>query len=243
MIPGLYTTVAGMINQQIMMEVITNNLANVNTVGYKRDDLNFSGMLNNLMDPNYPYHRQSLDNVREKFVTDFSDGVIKLTDNPLDLAIDGDGFFVIQHENGIRYTRSGNFSINNLGQLVTIDGYPVLGNNGIIQVQNGKLEIDGQGQVIVNGVLVDKLRIVDFPKPYQLVKGGYNTFINSSNQPIQNSSAVIKQGYIELSNANPIYEMVKMIETMRIYESYQKTIQLFNETLEKSNTELGKVSA
>lgn len=243
MIPGLYTTVAGMINQQIMMEVITNNLANVNTVGYKRDDLNFSGMLNNLMDPSYPYHKQSLDTVWEKFVTDFSGGVIKSTDNPLDLAIDGDGFFVIQHENGIRYTRSGNFSINNLGQLVTIDGYPVLGNNGIIQVQNGKLEIDGQGQVIVNGVLVDKLRIVDFPKPYQLVKGGYNTFINSTNQPIQNSSAVIKQGYIELSNANPIHEMVKMIETMRMYESYQKTIQLFNETLEKSNTELGKVSA
>ncbi len=242
MIPGLYTATAGMINQQIMMEVITNNLANVNTVGYKRDDLSFSGMLNNLMDPNYPYYKQSLDTVSERFITDFSGGIIKPTDNPLDLAIDGDGFFVIQHDNGIRYTRSGNFSINNSGQLVTIDGYPVLGNNGIIQVGNGKLEIDGQGRVIVDGVLIDKLRIVDFPKPYQLVKGGYNTFIDPSNQPIQ-VSAVVKQGYIELSNANPIYEMVKMIETMRVYESYQKTIQLFNETLEKSNTELGKVNA
>lgn len=243
MIPGLYTTTAGMINQQIMMEVITNNLANVNTIGYKRDDLNFSGMLNNLMDPVNPYYTQSLDTVSEKFVTDFSIGIIKSTDNPLDIAIDGDGFFVIQHDDGIRYTRSGNFSINSLGQLVTIDGYAVLGNNGIIQVANGKLEIDSQGSVIVDGILVDRLRIVDFPKPYQLIKGGYNTFINSLNQPIQNSSAVIKQGYIELSNANPIYEMVKMIETMRVYEAYQKTIQLFNETLEKSNTELGKVNA
>ncbi len=242
MIPGLYTATAGMINQQIMMEVITNNLANVNTVGYKRDDLSFSGMLNNLMDPNYPYYKQSLDTVSERFITDFSGGIIKPTDNPLDLAIDGDGFFVIQHDNGIRYTRSGNFSINNSRQLVTIDGYPVLGNNGIIQVGNGKLEIDGQGRVIVDGVLIDKLRIVDFPKPYHLVKGGYNTFIDPASQPIQ-SSAVIKQGYVELSNANPIYEMVKMIETMRVYESYQKTIQLFNETLEKSNTELGKVNA
>ncbi len=153
-------------------------------------------------------------------------------------------FFVIQYDRGLRYTRSGNFSINSSGQLVTIDGYPVLGNNGTIQVGNGKLEIDKQGNVIVNGVLVDKLRIVDFPKPYQLIKGGYNTFVNPSNQPTQNSSAMIKQGYIELSNANPIYEMVKMIETMRHFmRLIKKRFNYSMKTLEKSNTELGKVSA
>jgi len=242
MIPGLYTTVAGMMNQQTMLEVITNNLANVNTVGYKRDDLNFSGTFNLLPDPTGSYSLLNLDNVSSKFLTDFSSGEIKLTDNTFDLALNGDGFFVIQHKDGIRYTRSGNFTLDNNGRLVTADGYPVLGTNGIIQIQGGVPEIDNSGQVIVNGTVVAKLKIADFQKPYQMDKAGYNMFSNSS-QAEQNSSAQVKQGYLEMSNANPVYEMVKMIETMRIYESYQKTIQLFNDTLEKANGELGKVSA
>ena len=242
MIPGLYTTVAGMINQQNMLEVITNNLANVNTVGYKKDDLNFSGTFNLLPDQTGTYTVLNLDNVSSKFLTDFSAGDIKTTDNMLDLALNGDGFFVIQHKDGIRYTRSGNFTLDNNGTLVTADGYPVMGTNGTIQIQGGTPEIDNSGQVIVNGNVVAKLKIVDFQKPYQMTKAGYNTFVNS-NQAEQNSTAQVKQGFLEMSNANPIQEMVKMIETMRVYESYQKTIQLFNETLEKANSELGKISA
>lgn len=242
MIPGLYTTVAGMINQQTMLEVITNNLANVNTVGYKRDNLNFSGMFNLLPDQTGTYTLLNLDNVSSKFLTDFSSGDIKPTDNKLDLAINGDGFFVIQNKNGTQYTRSGNFTLDNSGQLVTSDGYPVMGTNGTIQIQGGIPEIDNSGQVIVNGTIIAKLKIVDFQKPYQLTKAGYNTFSNNS-QAEQNSTAQVKQGCLEMSNANPIHEMVKMIETMRVYESYQKTIQLFNDTLEKANAELGKISA
>jgi len=242
MIPGLYTTVAGMINQQNMLEVITNNLANVNTVGYKKDDLNFSGTFNLLPDQTGTYIILNLDGVSSKFLTDFSAGDIKTTDNMLDLALNGDGFFVIQHKDGIRYTRSGNFTLDNNGTLVTADGYPVMGTNGTIQIQGGTPEIDNSGQVIINGNVVAKLKIVDFQKPYQMTKAGYNTFVNS-NQAEQNSTAQVKQGFLEMSNANPIQEMVKMIETMRVYESYQKTIQLFNETLEKANSELGKISA
>jgi flagellar basal-body rod protein FlgG len=242
MIPGLYTTVAGMINQQNMLEVITNNLANVNTVGYKKDDLNFSGTFNLLPDQTGTYTILNLDGVSSKFLTDFSAGDIKTTDNMLDLALNGDGFFVIQHKDGIRYTRSGNFTLDNNGTLVTADGYPVMGTNGAIQIQGGTPEIDNSGQVIINGNVVAKLKIVDFQKPYQMTKAGYNTFVNS-NQAEQNSTAQVKQGFLEMSNANPIQEMVKMIETMRVYESYQKTIQLFNETLEKANSELGKISA
>jgi flagellar basal-body rod protein FlgF len=242
MIPGLYTTVAGMMNQQTMLEVITNNLANVNTVGFKRDDLNFSGTFNLLPDQTGSYTLLNLDNVSSKFLTDFSSGDMKPTDNKLDLALNGDGFFVIQNKNGTRYTRSGNFTLNNNGQLVTSDGSIVMGTNGAIQIQGGVPEIDNSGQVIVNGTAIAKLKIVDFQKPYQMEKAGYNAFANS-NQTEQNSSAQVKQGYLEMSNANPIHEMVKMIETMRIYESYQKTIQLFNDTLEKANGELGKISA
>ncbi len=242
MIPGLYTAVSGMVNQQTMLEVITNNLANVNTVGYKKNDLDFSGMFNSLPNEDGTYSQLNLDNVSASFFTDFSEGKIQQTDNAFDLALSGDGFFTIQHPDGIRYTRSGNFTLDNSGNLVTIDGYPVLGSNGTIQIQGKALEIDSSGQIIVDGIQTEKLRIVDFAKPYQLEKAGYNTFTNP-NQAELNSNAVVRQGYLEMSNANPIHEMVKMIETMRIYESYQKTIQLFNETLEKSNSELGKINA
>ncbi len=244
MIPGLYSAAAGMINQQTMLEVISNNLANLNTSGYKRDELRFSGMFNPLPDPTGLANTLNLDSVSAVFVTDFSGGGLKPTDNPLDLALDGDGFFVIQHPDGVRYTRSGNFSLDSSGRLVTADGYPVLGTNGPILIRGGKVEIDDTGQVIVDGTAVAKLRLADFQKPYQLIKGGNNTFIdpgNSTGEII--ASASVKQGFLELSNANPIYEIVKIIETLRSYESYQKTIQLFNETLEKANNELGRVSA
>jgi flagellar basal-body rod protein FlgF len=242
MIPGLYSAVAGMMNQQTMLGVISNNLANVNTVGYKRNDLNFSGVFNPLPDVNGTYNSLNLDDVSAKFITDFSEGEIRQTDNPLDLSLDGNGFFVIQKQNGVIYTRSGNFTIDNSGQLVTMDGFPVLGTNGVIQIQGGSPKIDSAGQITVNDNPIAKLRIASFQDSNQLTKAGYNTY-TSNNQTELTGSTEVRQGCLEMSNANAIHEMVKMIETMRIYESYQKTIQLFNETLEKANSELGKVNA
>ena len=242
MIQGLYAAAAGMINQQTMLEVITNNLANVNTSGYKRDDLSFSGMFDPLPTPEGS-NVLNLDTVSTKFTTDFTVGGVQRTDNPLDVTIDGDGFFVIQHDNGIRYTRSGNFSLNVSGQLVTVDGYPVLGTNGIIPVHGNQVEIDNTGQVIVDGISVATLRLADFQKPYELIKAGNNTFVAANPAVVEMpATAHVEQGFLELSNVNAVYEMAKMIESMRVYESYQKTIQLFNETLEKANSELGKIS-
>lgn len=243
MIPGLYTAIAGMMNQQTMMEVIANNLANAGTTGYKRDELSFGGVLNDLMGPVDPYNRLTLDEFTAQFTTDFSLGPIRYTGKALDLAIDGDGFFVIQHPGGIRYTRDGNLLTNDNGLLVTAEGYPVLGQQGTITLPSTQdVYVDNEGQITINGRVIDKIMIVDFPKPYQLIKGGNNTFINQGQAPFD-SSARIRQGYLEMSNANPVYEMVKMIEAMRVYEAYQKTIQLFNDTLEQTNSQLGKISS
>lgn len=250
MIQGIYSATAGMINQEIMLSVITNNLANVNTPGYKRDEVSFSGVLNSLPTPeSYPGSPNStvnLDTVSAKFATDFTLAGMRQTSNPLDLALDDDGFFVIQHTNGIRYTRSGNFSMDNSGQLVTADGYPVLGTNGPIQLataQNARMEINDAGQVIVDGLPIAQLRLADFQNASDLVKGGYSTFMVSNPGVVEKpATAKVKQGFLELSNVNPIYEMSKMIESMRIYEAYQKTIQSLNETLEQANKQLGKIS-
>jgi len=248
MIQGIYSATSGMVNSEIMLEVITNNLANVSTTGYKRDDLSFSGMLNPLPSANVSAlhlvsQSANLDGTTAKFVTDFTQGELQRTDNPLDLALDGEGFLVIQHAKGIRYARGGSFSRDNAGQLVTADGYPVLGTNGTIQIQSGQVDIDGAGQVTVNGIPVDKLRLVDFQDKKGLIKDGENTFVitdtNSTEEP---AACEARQGFLELSNVSPVHEMVKMIECMRVYESYQKTVQSIHETLKKANEELGKIS-
>lgn len=255
MVEGIYSATAGMINQQTMLEVITNNLANVSTSGYKRDELSFSGMLNALPLAYNSVAQASmpvdLDTVSARFVTDYTQGGLQRTDNPLDLALDGRGFFVIQHANGIRYTRSGNFSLDSSGQLVTADGYPVLGVNGIMQIRGSgeqtlmsvALEIDSIGQVIVDGTPVAKLRLANFQDMSGLIKAGNNTFVAANATAVEVvAAAEVRQGFLESSNVNAVHEMVKMIEAMRVYESYQKTIQMINGTLEKANTELGKIS-
>ena len=249
MIQGIYSATAGMNNQQIMLDVITNNLANVSTSGYKRDEVSFSGMLNSLPTPeayiNSPIDKVNLETVSASFATDFSQAGARRTDNPLDLALDGDGFFVIQYANGVRYTRSGNFSLDNSGQLVTADGYPVLGINGAVQLTNARserMEIDSAGQIIVDGLPVAQLRLADFQDTSILTKAGYNTFVSNNAGAETPASVDVKQGYLELSNVDPVYEMARMMEAMRVYESYQKTIQSLNDTMEQANKQLGKIS-
>lgn len=247
MIQGIYSSTAGMINQEIMLDVITNNLANASTPGYKRDEVSFSGMFNSLPTPETyianPLGIANLDTVSAKFATDHSQGGMQKTGNSLDLALEGDGFFAIQHPTGIRYTRTGNFLLNNTGELVTPDGYPVLGTNGVIQIGANKPEIKGSGQIAVNGVPVEQLRLVNFQNTNDLIKGGHNTFILNNPAAAQiPAAAEVKQGFLEYSNVNTIQEMVKMIEAMRVYESYQKTIQSINSTLEDANKQLGKIS-
>ena len=241
MIEAIYSATEGMTNQQTVLEVVTNNLANVNTYGYKRDDLSFSDTLSALgvpeMDSTY-----TPDSDPVKFKTDFSQGYTQSTGNPLDLALDGDGFFVIQYDDGIRYTRSGNFSLNSSGQLVTIDGYPVLGINGPIQIQGSQLEIDSTGQIIVDGALIGKLRLASFQDNSALIKAGHNTFIKTDANITELAAvADVMQGFLESSNVNAVHEMVRMIEAMRMYEAYQKSLLLLNETLEQASNELGTV--
>ena len=134
MIQGIYSATSGMVNSEIMLEVITNNLANVSTSGYKRDDLSFSGMLNPLPSTDISVlhlvtQPVNLDGTTAKFITDFTQGELQRTDNPLDLALDGDGFFVIQHAKGVRYARGGSFSRDNAGQCA--------GSRGVIRLRPG----------------------------------------------------------------------------------------------------------
>lgn len=248
MIRGLYTSGAGMLVQWSRQDVEANNLANVNTVGFKRDVAlvkQFPEML--IMRTQDAYLNTSKGKMElrlltgllgtgaqvEKVVPLFEEGQFKETQNTFDLAIHGDGFFTIQTPQGIRYTRNGAFTLNEKGELLTQEGYYVLGEGGRMTLQGKNIAFGQDGTVYVDGALVDRLRITRFPDKAGLEKVGHNLYIDimGFNENVQPNEVEIKQGFLELSNVNVVTEMSRMIEVMRTYEANQRMILSQDETL------------
>src|SRR6185369_3521445 len=150
---GLYSALSGNIAAMKRMEIISNNLANVNTPGFKKDKMLFESMLAGNVNPPAVPQGSTADPILQKdsVIIDYSPGSVSQTGNNLDLAIDGDGFFVVSTPEGPAYTRQGNFRLSSDGTLVTADGYPVMGQGGAIRVQGSRVDIDGQGVVMVDG--------------------------------------------------------------------------------------------
>ena len=202
------------IRQEMKMETIINHLANVGTTGFKADILSFDEML------------------QANMSIDFSQGGFIPTGNSLDLAINGDGFFKIQTQRGIRYTRNGTFTLNSDNMLVTQNGDPVLGDKGPIPIQGGRVEINDAGEIWVEDEttgtmgMVGKPAIVDFAQKDRFTKEGESLFIYNGSplDEIVPEGAIVRQGELEMPNVNTVLEMTKMIETMRSYESCMKTL-------------------
>jgi len=240
MLKGLFIARAGMIPRQRRLEVVANNLANMNTIGYKKDELFYNKLIQAMapdadgnMDTTYPLAE----------VTDFSPGILRKTDNPLDVAIVGNGFFTIQTEDGLVFTRNGNFALDSDGRLITQDGHPVLGKNGEIQISGGEVRITENGSVMVNGEVVDQLRIATFEDPTLLTKIGQNYFTDNDEAGMMLLSADevhLKPGYLEGSNVNGIEEMVLMIGLYQEFELGQRTIVTMDRTLDKLINDAGK---
>ncbi len=204
------------------LDLITNNLANVNTAGFK-------GSRAYLI-----YKSQKGEGVIPLLIDsyiDFSKGPLIETKNPLDLAIEGEGFFVVMTEEGARYTRAGNFRLDAEKKLVTQDGYPVVGQNGHIYLDGSDIRVESDGSVFVDGRFVDRLRIVDFEKRTNLRHAGRSLFVNSdpSNREKIIDKIEVRQGYLEGSNVNLIRELVEMISVLRAYETYSKVEQVQSE--------------
>jgi len=218
MIKGLYISKAGMCARARHLDVIANNLANINTTGYKKDKL-FYLRMREAQDALNDSASNELAKV--EIMTDYSSGELKNTGNPLDLAIVGEGFFVVQTPQGDVYTRDGNFTLDAEGRLTTLDGYPVLGNGGEIQIVGNEIRIGEDGSITVDGEIVDKIRVVTFDDLTQLIKIGGNYFSDEqTNGAIEVSPEKIhiRQGYLENSNVNGIQEIVQMIELYRQFE-------------------------
>jgi flagellar basal-body rod protein FlgG len=253
---GLYAAVAGSMVQERRMEVLSNNLANVGTAGFKEDRPVFKELF-----PKYPTGTEITDidsmqswMVEQKIVnvgyqtlsgivTDYTMGEIKYTGNPLDVAINGSGFFVVTTPQGDLYTRDGSFSLNEKSELITHEGYPLKGREKNIVINGTEISIDRQGGITVDGVQVDALKIVDVKDYSTLKKVGENLFecTDKGNEKVAEEYE-IQHRSLELSNINIVQEMVKMIDVMRLYESYQKVIQSLDEATGKATREVGAVA-
>ena len=161
----------------------------------------------------------------------------------MDLALASEGFFKVQTSHGVRYTRDGNFLLNRENVLVTQSGDAVLGEEGPISIEGKDIYISEDGTVQVDGESIGKLSIVNFKYPEKLYKEGSSLFVykGTSLDEQTPSDVSIRQGSLERPNVTTVVEMTKMIETMRLYESFQKVIQSFDETNAKAINEVGKL--
>jgi flagellar basal-body rod protein FlgG len=248
-----------MVAETIRTDTIANNLANVNTTGYKKDtavNKSFGDMLIHRINDgeSAPYIGSlGLGTAIDEIGRSPDQGSFIQTENPLNLAIEGSGYFAVDTPSGTRYTRDGTFSINAQGQLVTMDGNPVLGENGPIQIdfENStlaNLNIDSTGRITATAVdglgiaELGNLQLASFTDERQLLKQGNNLYNadNAVGGPLPFTGTVI-QGYLEQSNTNAISEMVNLIATYRAYEINSKAVRTQDEMLGKAVTEVGKV--
>jgi len=247
MIRSLYTSATGMIAQQKRMDVVVNNIANMETTGFKKDGLvtsSFQSILISRVGSGKvtPIGNMNLGvNIAEEY-TDFSQGNMEQTDRQLDVALEGDGYFTIETPNGLRYTRDGNFKVSSDGTLVTNDGYRVLGTNGPIQVGSGEVVVDEKGNIAVDGETKGTFAISAFADNTKLQKAGNNLYVNVTNQAVLSpSDTAVKQGWLEGSNVDMATEIVEMMSVNRSYEINQRITSMLDETLDKTCNELGRV--
>ena len=297
---ALYIAASGSYGNQRKIEAVSNNLANANTIGYKKDYPVFYSPENPLspitplptikrwlFEPKFieetekkkenenkdyetgkkvpvldynltTWQKVHLAQVSQKYLlfdetyTNFSQGALIETQNPLDISIQGNGFFAVETPAGIRYTRAGNFSLSREGFLVTQEGYRVLGRQGnpirfpfedwapedVVVTDEGAIFVgvrSGEGR---KEVFLDFLKIEDFDEP-QLSKDGHNLWI-AEGQP-KETKPIIKQGYLETSNVNPVEEMISLIESQRVFESSTRIVQSVDDTLQLAIRELGRL--
>ncbi len=241
MIRGLYTSATGMLAELARQDVVANNLANADSVGYKRDNLTevpFSEYLMNAYAKGKatPIGQLGLGVDVISRYSDFGPGAITVTDNPTDFAIEGNAFFAVERNGAVAYTRAGNFLVNQDNVLVTQNGDPVLGENGSITV-NGPFTVSPAGEVMENGQVIARLRLA---ATAGMIKQGDSYYTNSSDTPAPAGDYQVIQGALERSNVNSIREMVQMITVTRSYDANQKVLTAQDDTLGKAVNDLAK---
>lgn len=253
MLRGLYAAACGLMAESARNDVIANNLANVNTTGFKKDAVavrSFPEVLVKRMNDGRPAAVGPLarGTVIDEIRTYHGAGPLLSTGRSLDLAIIGSGFFVVRTPQGERYTRSGSLTVSPEGLLVDAGGRPVMGEKGPVTIDSsaleaGSLQISETGEVQAGGETIDRLRIVAPGDLRQLQKqgGSLYTLADPQAELPDRPDCRLETGFLEASNVNPVAEMVDLITAMRAFEAGSKAIQAYDATLERAVNEIARV--
>jgi len=251
MIRGLYTAAAGMLSNMLRHESIIQNLSNVRTIGYKADRTTVKDFPSLLLTQVYKDESGAEIGTAgtgvalSKVVTNFESGPLKQTDIPLDFAVDGDGFFRVQTQDGIRYTRNGQFHRDSDGRLVDSNGNLVLGRGGgPITLPAGQLTVSLNGQVFVDEAQVGELGLAQFTNKDDILKVDETLFTGRDGVQPQLMTAAqtrIYQGYLEDSNVDSSQSITEMMSVLRAYEASQRMLRYQDQINEQTVSELGRV--
>lgn len=251
MIKGFYSAVTGMLVNANRQQLLSHNIANLQTPGFKQllgtvedfthtqvafpaDNITRTGI--------HPAGLLGLGAMNGPEVVDFTQGGLQTTGNALDLAIQGEGFFHVRTSDGDRYTRDGRFLRNAEGALVTIEGYAVLDDNGEpIELEDGIVGIANDGTITVDGDDAGRLGLAAFENPREALVRSEGNLYTAGSEPQADAVVHVEQGALEMSNANPTQLMGQLVEVARAYEAAQQLVQNQDELLGKTISMLGRI--
>ncbi|NBX18158.1 MAG: flagellar basal-body rod protein FlgF [Proteobacteria bacterium] len=260
MLKNIYSPLSGGLVQERVLEILANNVANMNTTGFKEEQISFAAMEANPwnsypsalppaqfkldMRNLYPLHGNEMGYVTLANVeTSHIQGGLKRTGVNTDVAVQGDGFFAVNTPFGERYTRDGSFSLTPDGTLVTKNGASVAGERGAITgLSEGDMKILPTGEVYNGDKFIDKIKVVAFSDKKLLQRLGDNLFVHDgAPENIVAHNGQVTQGHIENSNVNPMKNMSNMIIAHRTYEALQKAVKAYDNTMQLSAQKVGEV--
>jgi flagellar basal-body rod protein FlgF/flagellar basal-body rod protein FlgG len=233
---GIYAASAGLLARTQELDVAASNLANASTSGFRGTRVSFQSRM---MAASSDVSTQAVSSfgVLGSPRTDLSQGSLEQTGNALDLALEGSGFFAVQAPTGVQYTRNGNFHVTPTGELVTAQGYAVLGNDGPITLPQGDASISSSGAISVDGAVAGELRLVQFASDVPLTALGQSYYSAPSAAASTASDLSVRQGALENSNINPVESAVGLVDLQRNAEMLQRALTTINTEFNKTAVE------
>lgn len=226
--------IVGALRQETRFDIISNNLSNTQTIGFKREIPVFRNTLDQVL-------QRANQSIGDSIFISHRQGELQETGNPFDFAIDGEGFFKVKTPFGIGYTRAGKFKLNQERLLTTSEGYPLLGRKGLLKIEGQNITVEKNGIVKADGNLIDQIDLVTFGDLKSLKKIGHHLFLVEGEEEISVKDPQILQGFLESSNVNVIEEMVQLMDAFRSYESCIKVIQSQDEMDSNAVNNLGRI--
>lgn len=242
---GYYAACTGLVSRTVALDTIANNLANVSTAGFRASHNNFSSVLATADNAGLSTLNQDINDygVLGGTQLDSTQGALVPTNNDLDVAIEGPGYFVVQRSSGDVYTRGGSFRVSAQGQLTTPAGDPVIGDNGPIRIAGLPISISSDGTITAKGAITGRLKLVEFPPATNIQSAGGTYYTAPQGTEAAATKSKVRQGMLESSNVNPISSVVELITAQREVESMRHVLTMFSSEMDKTaSQDLPRVS-